>query len=65
MSGSSRFAPQSRKKLGAGVLAAIATGSSFLLLNKKGLLRVCRDEFRPVIAALTRAAGVLTFVGAQ
>jgi putative ABC transport system permease protein len=58
-------APQFEKKAMAQVLAAIATRQSFSPTDPKALQMFGRDEFRPVIDAITIGLEVLlTFVGA-
>jgi putative ABC transport system permease protein len=58
------IAPQFEKKAIAQVLAAIATRQQFSPSDKKALLMFGRDEFRPVIDAITIGLEVLlTFVG--
>ena len=58
-------APQFEKKAMAQVLAAIATRQSFSSTDPKALQMFGRDEFRPVIDAITIGLEVLlTFVGA-
>lgn len=57
-------APQFEKKAMAQVLAAIATRQQFSPTDKKALQMFGRDEFRPVIDALTIGLQVLlTFIG--
>jgi putative ABC transport system permease protein len=59
------IAPQFEKKAMAQVLAAIATRQSFSPTDPKALQMFGRDEFRPVIDAITIGLEVLlTFVGA-
>ncbi|MBZ5599740.1 MAG: ABC transporter permease [Acidobacteriia bacterium] len=58
------IAPQFEKKAMAQVLAAIATRQQFSPTDKKALQMFGRDEFRPVIDALTIGLQVLlTFIG--
>jgi len=58
------IAPQFEKKAMDQVLAAIATRQQFSPTDKKAILMSGRDEFRPVIDALTIGLQVLlTFVG--
>jgi putative ABC transport system permease protein len=58
-------APQFEKKAMAQVLAAIATRQQFSPTDKKAIQMFGRDEFRPVIDAITIGLQVLlTFVGA-
>jgi putative ABC transport system permease protein len=57
-------APQFEKKAMAQVLAAIATRQQFSPTDKKAIQMFGRDEFRPVIDALTIGLQVLlTFIG--
>ncbi len=57
-------APQFEKPAMAQVLAAIATRQQFSPTDKKAILMFGRDEFRPIIDALTIGLQVLlTFVG--
>jgi len=59
------IAPQFEKKAMAQVLAAIATRQQFSPTDKKAFQMFGRDEFRPVIDAITIGLEVLlTFVGA-
>jgi putative ABC transport system permease protein len=59
------IAPQFEKKAMAQVLAAIATRQGFSPTDKKAFQMFGRDEFRPVIDAITIGLEVLlTFVGA-
>src|SRR5579863_943504 len=59
------LAPQFEKKAMAQVLAAIATRQNFSPTDEKALQMFGRDEFRPVIDAITIGLEVLlTFVGA-
>ena len=59
------IAPQFEKKAMAQVLAAVATRQAFSQTDPKAIQMVGRDEFRPVIDALTIGLQVLlTFVGA-
>jgi putative ABC transport system permease protein len=59
------IAPQFEKKAMAQVLAAVATRQQFSPTDKKAFLMFGRDEFRPVIDAITIGLEVLlTFVGA-
>ena len=59
------IAPQFETKAMAQVLAAIATRQQFSLTDKKAFQMFGRDEFRPVIDAITIGLEVLlTFVGA-
>jgi len=59
------IAPQFEKKAMAQVLAAIATRQNFSPTDPKALQMFGRDEFRPVIDAITIGLEVLlTFVGA-
>jgi len=59
------IAPQFEKKAMAQVLAALATRQQFSPTDKKAFLMFGRDEFRPVIDAITIGLEVLlTFVGA-
>src|SRR5438094_1193996 len=59
------IAPQFEKKAEAQVLAAIATRQQFSPTDKKAFQMFGRDEFRPVIDAITIGLEVLlTFVGA-
>jgi putative ABC transport system permease protein len=59
------LAPQFEKKAMSQVLAAIATRQSFSPTDPKALQMFGRDEFRPVIDAITIGLEVLlTFVGA-
>src|SRR5437870_6393122 len=58
------IAPQFEKKAMAQVLAAIATRQQFSPTDKKAIQMFGRDEFRPVIDALTIGLQVLlTFIG--
>jgi putative ABC transport system permease protein len=58
-------APQFEKKAMAQVLAAVATRQQFSPTDKKAIQMFGRDEFRPVIDAITIGLQVLlTFVGA-
>jgi putative ABC transport system permease protein len=58
-------APQFEKKAMAQVLAAVATRQQFSPTDKKAIVMFGRDEFRPVIDAITIGLEVLlTFVGA-
>ena len=58
------MAPQFEKKAMAQVLAAVATRQQFSPTDPKALQMFGRDEFRPVIDALTIGLQVLlTFVG--
>jgi putative ABC transport system permease protein len=58
------IAPQFEKPAMAQVLAAIATRQQFSPTDKKALLMFGRDEFRPIIDALTIGLEVLlTFIG--
>ncbi|HVO79327.1 MAG TPA: ABC transporter permease [Terriglobales bacterium] len=58
------IAPQFEKKAMAQVLAAIATRQQFSPTDKKALQMFGRDEFRPVINAITIGLQVLlTFIG--
>src|SRR5215472_4541144 len=60
----SPIAPQFEKKAMVQVLAAIATRQQFSPTDKKAILMFGRDEFRPVINAITIGLQVLlTFVG--
>jgi putative ABC transport system permease protein len=60
----SPIAPQFEKKAMAQVLAAIATRQQFSPTDKKAILMFGRDEFRPIINAITIGLQVLlTFVG--
>jgi putative ABC transport system permease protein len=60
----SPIAPQFEKKAMAQVLAAIATRQQFSPTDKKAIQMFGRDEFRPVINAITIGLEVLlTFVG--
>jgi len=59
------IAPQFEKKAMAQVLAAVATRQQFSPTDKKAIQMFGRDEFRPVIDAITIGLEVLlTFVGA-
>jgi putative ABC transport system permease protein len=59
------IAPQFEKKAMAQVLAAVATRQAFSQTDPKAIQMFGRDEFRPVIDALTIGLQVLlTFVGA-
>ncbi len=59
------IAPQFEKKAMAQVLAAVATRQQFSPTDKKAIQMYGRDEFRPVIDAITIGLEVLlTFVGA-
>jgi putative ABC transport system permease protein len=59
------IAPQFEKKAMAQVLAAVAMRQQFSPTDKKAFLMFGRDEFRPVIDAITIGLEVLlTFVGA-
>ena len=59
------IAPQFEKKAMAQVLAAVATRQQFSPTDKKAFQMFGRDEFRPVIDAITIGLEVLlTFVGA-
>src|SRR5438552_815715 len=59
------IAPQFEKKAMAQVLAAIATRQQFSPTDKKAFQMFGRDEFRPIIDAITIGLEVLlTFVGA-
>jgi putative ABC transport system permease protein len=59
------IAPQFEKKAMAQVLAAVAARQQFSPTDKKAFLMFGRDEFRPVIDAITIGLEVLlTFVGA-
>src|SRR5579863_7226819 len=61
----SPIAPQFEKKAMAQVLAAVATRQNFSPTDPKAFLMFGRDEFRPVIDAITIGLEVLlTFVGA-
>jgi len=58
------IAPQFEKKAMEQVLAAIATRQQFSPTDKKAILMFGRDEFRPVIDAITIGLQVLlTFIG--
>jgi putative ABC transport system permease protein len=58
------IAPQFEKKAMAQVLAAVATRQQFSPTDKKAIQMFGRDEFRPVIDALTIGLQVLlTFIG--
>src|SRR6266852_660424 len=58
------IAPQFEKRASAQVLAAIATRQQFSPTDKKAIQMFGRDEFRPVIDALTIGLQVLlTFIG--
>jgi putative ABC transport system permease protein len=60
----SPIAPQFEQKAMAQVLAAIATRQQFSPTDKKAILMFGRDEFRPIINAITIGLQVLlTFVG--
>src|SRR6266852_4099101 len=57
-------APQFEKKAMAQVLAAVATRQQFSPTDKKAIQMFGRDEFRPIIDALTMGLQVLlTFIG--
>ena len=59
------IAPQFEKKAMAQVLAAVATRQQFSPTDKKAIQMYGRDEFRPVIDAITIGLEILlTFVGA-
>lgn len=59
------IAPQFEKRAMAQVLAAVATRQQFSPTDKKAFMMFGRDEFRPVIDAITIGLEVLlTFVGA-
>jgi putative ABC transport system permease protein len=59
------IAPQFEKKAMAQALAAIATRQQFSPTDKKAVVMFGRDEFRPIIDAITIGLEVLlTFVGA-
>src|SRR5215471_11046907 len=58
------IAPQFEKKAMAQVLAAVASRQNFLPTDAKAFQMFGRDEFRPVIDALTIGLqGLLTFIG--